>query len=184
MTLAHICLRSKLWGKARSYLEACIGAKSSVAAQHELGILLEQMGEKDLALEAIGLGLLFRMKALMSAPGSMMVEWSRMVKMMSHHRLICAAPWMRQYQLLLIPPKSATICQILSLVAVMWAASSRPLRKRGQGYSWRSTLFCKCGAVAWAGHWFSAGGSRSCTTTGATTAGCNTFLFYSPTQVW
>jgi HemY protein len=57
LTLAHICLRSKLWGKARSYLEACIGAKSSVAAQHELGILLEQMGEKDLALESYRAGL-------------------------------------------------------------------------------------------------------------------------------
>lgn len=57
LTLAHICLRSKLWGKARSYLEACIGVKSSVAAQHELGLLLEQMGEKELALESYRVGL-------------------------------------------------------------------------------------------------------------------------------
>jgi HemY protein len=57
LTLANICLRSKLWGKARSYLEASIGANPSVAAQHELGILLEQMGEKDLALESYRAGL-------------------------------------------------------------------------------------------------------------------------------
>lgn len=57
LALAHICLRSKLWGKARSYLEACIGVKPSVAAQHELGVLLEQMGEKDLALESYRAGL-------------------------------------------------------------------------------------------------------------------------------
>jgi HemY protein len=57
LTLAHICLRSKLWGKARSYLEACIGVKPSVAAQHELGVLLEQMGEKNLALKSYRAGL-------------------------------------------------------------------------------------------------------------------------------
>ena len=57
LALAHICLRSKLWGKARSYLEASIGAEPSAAAQHELGILLEQMGEKDLAIESYRAGL-------------------------------------------------------------------------------------------------------------------------------
>ena len=57
LALAHICLRSKLWGKARNYLEASIGAKPSAAAQHELGILLEQMGEKDLALDSYRAGL-------------------------------------------------------------------------------------------------------------------------------
>jgi HemY protein len=59
LVLAHICLRSKLWGKARSYLEASIGITPSAEAHQELGVLLEQMGEKDLALEnyRAGLGL-------------------------------------------------------------------------------------------------------------------------------
>jgi HemY protein len=57
LALAHICLRSKLWGKARSYLEASIGASPTIAAQHELGVLLEQMGEKDLAMESYRAGL-------------------------------------------------------------------------------------------------------------------------------
>lgn len=57
LALANICLRSKLWGKARSYLEASIGATPSAEAYQELGILLEQMGEKDLALENYRAGL-------------------------------------------------------------------------------------------------------------------------------
>jgi HemY protein len=57
LALAHICLRSKLWGKARSYLEASIGIAPSAEAHQELGILLEQMGEKDLALKNYRAGL-------------------------------------------------------------------------------------------------------------------------------
>ncbi len=57
LTLGHICLRSKLWGKARSYLEASIGIKSSAEAYLELGILLEQMGEKELATDNFRAGL-------------------------------------------------------------------------------------------------------------------------------
>jgi HemY protein len=57
LALANICLRSKLWGKARSYLEACIGIIPTAEAHLELGILLEQMGEKDLALQNYRVGL-------------------------------------------------------------------------------------------------------------------------------
>jgi len=57
LALGHICLRSKLWGKARSYLEASIGATPSAEAYQELGLLLEQMGEKDLALDNYRAGL-------------------------------------------------------------------------------------------------------------------------------
>ncbi len=57
LTLGHICLRSKLWGKARSYLEASIGIRPSAEAHQELGILLEQMGEMDLALKNYRAGL-------------------------------------------------------------------------------------------------------------------------------
>ncbi len=59
LTLALLCLRNKLWGKARSYLEASIGISPKVEAYQELGMLLEQMGELEKALECfrIGLGL-------------------------------------------------------------------------------------------------------------------------------
>ncbi len=57
LALAHICLRSKLWGKARSYLEASIGAEPSAEAHQELGVLLQQMGEKELALDNFRSGL-------------------------------------------------------------------------------------------------------------------------------
>jgi len=57
LALAHICLRGKLWGKARNYLEASIGAGSSAEAHQELGMLLEQMGEQDLALDNYRAGL-------------------------------------------------------------------------------------------------------------------------------
>lgn len=57
LALARICLRSKLWGKARNYLEASIGAGPSAEAHQELGILLQQMGEQELALENYRVGL-------------------------------------------------------------------------------------------------------------------------------
>ncbi len=57
LALAHICLRGKLWGKARSYLEASIGAAPSAEAHQELGMLLEQMGEQELALDNYRAGL-------------------------------------------------------------------------------------------------------------------------------
>ncbi|MBS1270453.1 MAG: Protein HemY [Gammaproteobacteria bacterium] len=50
LTLARICLNRELWGKARSYLEACIGAGGSAEAYHELGRLLEQLDDRDTAL--------------------------------------------------------------------------------------------------------------------------------------
>ncbi|MCP4126642.1 MAG: heme biosynthesis protein HemY [Gammaproteobacteria bacterium] len=57
LALAHICLRGKLWGKARNYLEASIGAGPSAEAHQELGMLLEQMGEQELALDNFRAGL-------------------------------------------------------------------------------------------------------------------------------
>lgn len=57
LALARICLRAKLWGKARSYMEASIGLSPSAEAYQELGILLEQMGERDLALDQYRAGL-------------------------------------------------------------------------------------------------------------------------------
>jgi HemY protein len=50
LALARICLNHELWGKARSYLEACIGAGGPAEAYEELGRLLEQLDEQDKAL--------------------------------------------------------------------------------------------------------------------------------------
>lgn len=50
LALARICLNHELWGKARSYLEACIGAGGPAEAYHELGRLLEQLDDPDKAL--------------------------------------------------------------------------------------------------------------------------------------
>ncbi len=62
LALGRISLRNKLWGKARSYLEASIGVAPSVAAYHELGSLLEQMDEPEQAANCYkaGLGLASR----------------------------------------------------------------------------------------------------------------------------
>ena len=50
LTLGRLSLRDKLWGKAKSYLEASIGASGPLEAYQELGQLLETMGEPDQAL--------------------------------------------------------------------------------------------------------------------------------------
>lgn len=50
LALARICLNHELWGKARSYLEACIGAGGTAEAYHELGRLLEQLDDPEKAL--------------------------------------------------------------------------------------------------------------------------------------
>jgi HemY protein len=60
LSLGRLCLRSQLWGKARSYFEASIGqgGELSPLAHQELGALLEQMGDKDAALACYRKGLL------------------------------------------------------------------------------------------------------------------------------
>ena len=58
LTLGRLCLRNGLWGKARSYLEASVGAGQLPEAYNELGYLLEQMGENDKAIECYRQGLL------------------------------------------------------------------------------------------------------------------------------
>ena len=50
LTLGRLSLKDKLWGKARSYLEASIDASGPVEAFQELGHLLESMGKPDSAL--------------------------------------------------------------------------------------------------------------------------------------
>lgn len=57
LALGRLSLRSKLWGKARGYLEACIGADGPTDAYRELARLLEQMGETEGAMNIYRQGL-------------------------------------------------------------------------------------------------------------------------------
>jgi len=58
LTAGRLSLRNSLWGKARSYLEASIGAGSLPEAYNELGFLLEKMGESAKAIECYRQGLM------------------------------------------------------------------------------------------------------------------------------
>jgi HemY protein len=49
LALGRLALRARLWGKARSYLEASLGAAPTADAYGELGNLLEQLGDGDAA---------------------------------------------------------------------------------------------------------------------------------------
>ncbi len=57
LTAGRLSLRTKLWGKARSYLEASVNAQASAEAYNELGNLLERMGESSAAAECFREGL-------------------------------------------------------------------------------------------------------------------------------
>ncbi|MEJ2509611.1 MAG: heme biosynthesis HemY N-terminal domain-containing protein [Gammaproteobacteria bacterium] len=57
LTLGRLCVRSQLWGKARSYLEASIGAGATPEAYKELGALLVELGEPQEATECYRKGL-------------------------------------------------------------------------------------------------------------------------------
>jgi HemY protein len=57
LALGRLALRAQLWGKARGYLEASIGAGGPPEAFRELGHLLEQQGEELAALEVYRHGL-------------------------------------------------------------------------------------------------------------------------------
>jgi len=57
LTAGRLSLRSKLWGKARGYLEASINAQPSAEAYNELGNLLERMNETAAAAECFREGL-------------------------------------------------------------------------------------------------------------------------------
>ena len=57
LTLGRLSLRNRLWGKARGYLESSVGAGGRPEAYKELAGLLEQMDEKDAAMEYYRKGL-------------------------------------------------------------------------------------------------------------------------------
>jgi HemY protein len=62
LTLGRLSLRSQLWGKARSYLEASLGIDPQAETYRELGALLERLNNKGAALDC------YR-KALTLVPG-------------------------------------------------------------------------------------------------------------------
>ncbi|WP_316367093.1 heme biosynthesis HemY N-terminal domain-containing protein [Candidatus Thiodiazotropha sp. CDECU1] len=57
LTLARLSLQNKLWGKARSYLEASIGISPIPESYQQLGLLLQRLGEDDEALRCFRAGL-------------------------------------------------------------------------------------------------------------------------------
>ncbi|MES9991821.1 MAG: heme biosynthesis HemY N-terminal domain-containing protein [Candidatus Thiodiazotropha sp.] len=57
LTLARLSLQNKLWGKARSYLEASIGISPTPESYQQLGLLLQRLGEDDEALRCFRAGL-------------------------------------------------------------------------------------------------------------------------------
>lgn len=57
LAAARLCVRSELWGKARSYLESSIAMRATPEAYREYGALLARLGEGDSAAEAYRSGL-------------------------------------------------------------------------------------------------------------------------------
>jgi HemY protein len=50
LTLGRLCLRNRLWGKARIYFESSISIEPQAVAYRELGLLLEHLGDHDAAM--------------------------------------------------------------------------------------------------------------------------------------
>ena len=57
LTLARLALKNKLWGKARSYLEASISIAPTPESYQQLGLLLERLGEPAKAAKCFRAGL-------------------------------------------------------------------------------------------------------------------------------
>jgi len=57
LSLGKISLRNRLWGKARSYLEASISGRPTAEAYHLLATLLEQLEEPEAAADCYRKGL-------------------------------------------------------------------------------------------------------------------------------
>lgn len=58
LTLGRLCLRNRLWGKARVYFESSIGSGPRPETYKELGALLEQLGETDAAMDCFRRGMI------------------------------------------------------------------------------------------------------------------------------
>lgn len=75
LVLGRLCAREKLWGKARSYLEASLAVEASVDANMELARLLEELGEAEAARACYRKSLdLARAALRRSAPGGAATE--------------------------------------------------------------------------------------------------------------
>jgi HemY protein len=57
LTLGRLAVRDRLWGKARAYFEASLGLEPLPETYRELGALLDQMNEHELARECFRKGL-------------------------------------------------------------------------------------------------------------------------------
>jgi len=58
LCLARLCTQNQLWGKARSYFEACLSNQESEDAYREYGQLLEQLDDNDAAAKCFRSGLM------------------------------------------------------------------------------------------------------------------------------
>ena len=65
LSLGRLCKRNKLWGKARTYLNASLGIKPHSDTYKELGQLLEQLNQPAEAVECYHQGLLLAAKEKM-----------------------------------------------------------------------------------------------------------------------
>lgn len=71
LTLGRLCLRNRLWGKARLYFESSLGAGPRPETYKELGGLLEQLGEADAAKDCFRKGVVLAVgdaQALLPGP--------------------------------------------------------------------------------------------------------------------
>jgi tetratricopeptide (TPR) repeat protein len=57
LTVGRLSLRNQVWGKARSYLEASLHSRPDAQTYHELGNLLDGLGEHELAAKCFRDGL-------------------------------------------------------------------------------------------------------------------------------
>ncbi len=57
LTAARLCLRTELWGKARSYLETVLSIRPSPEAYNEYGQLLKHLGDSEASADAFRDGL-------------------------------------------------------------------------------------------------------------------------------
>lgn len=71
LTLARLSLRNRLWGKARGYFEASIGADPRAETYRELGQLAEQMNDPEAARHAYRQGLSLTADAVPILPFAM-----------------------------------------------------------------------------------------------------------------
>ncbi len=68
LTLGHLSLRNRLWGKARRYLESSISTGAKPETYQMLGQLLERLGEQENALDCYRKGLALTAGKIITMP--------------------------------------------------------------------------------------------------------------------